>query len=196
MEKIMENLPSYLFYFCIFFLPAILTLVITLKATGWKRLLSWGHFALLVLPLAIAGGGGMILSAQGLSWRSCVKLPCGFAYVAGVTLLLLQAAAFLWRKIAWWRPVARGVGRCAIFAAGAFLCLTLTWYGLIFSAIWAGRDRRSGADLDRLGCVRLSQSPDPRSGAAGRIQLSKERRQRRSSFFSWNRLQFFRINIY
>ena len=141
MEKIMENLPSYLFYFCIFFLPAILTLVITLKATGWKRLLSWGHFALLVLPLAIAGGGGMILSAQGLSWRSCVKLPCGFAYVAGVTLLLLQAAAFLWRKIAWWRPMARGFGRCAIFAAGAFLCLTLTWYGLIFPAIWAGRAR-------------------------------------------------------
>ena len=67
MGKVMENLPSYLFYFCIFFLPAILTLVITLKATGWKRLLSWGHFALLVLPLAIAGGGGMILSAQGLS---------------------------------------------------------------------------------------------------------------------------------
>lgn len=141
MEKFMENLPSYFFYFCIFFLPAILTLALTMKAAGWKQLLSWGHFALLALPLAIAGGGGMLLSSQGLSWRSCVKLPCGFAYVAGVTLLLLRAAAFLWREIAWWRPVTRGVGRCAIFAAGAFLCLALTWYGLIFSAIWAGRDR-------------------------------------------------------
>ena len=59
MEKIMESLPSYLFYFCIFFLPAILTLALALKAAGWKRLLSWGHFALLALPLAIAGGGGI-----------------------------------------------------------------------------------------------------------------------------------------
>ncbi len=139
--QIMYYIVYIIVYACMFLIPAISVALIALRASGWKRLLAWCHFALLALPLVIAGGGGMILSARGLAWRSCVKLPCGFAYAAGLTLLLLRAALFLWRKTIRWRPAARGLGRCAVLAAGIFLGLVLSWYGLLFSAIWAGRDQ-------------------------------------------------------
>lgn len=128
-------------FLCILAIPLLAALLIALKTSGKKRILAWSIFALLALPLAVGGAGGLLLSAYGLAWRSCVKLPVGFAYVAGILALLVWAGVFLWREVEWWRPVTRAVGRCFIFAATGLLVLAVGWYGLLFSAIWAGSDR-------------------------------------------------------
>ena len=120
---------------CIFSLPSLISLLIALKASGKKRILAWSVFALLALPLAVGGAGGLLLSSNGLAWRSCVKLPVGFAYVAGVLALLVWAGVFLWRQIEW------RIGRGVVLLAAGFLVLAVGWYGLLFSAIWAGGDR-------------------------------------------------------
>ena len=127
-------------FLCILAIPLLAALLLALKASGKKRILAWCIFALLALPLAVGGGGGLLLSAYGLAWRSCVKLPVGFAYVAGILALLVWAGVFLCREVEWWRPVTRAVGRCFIFAATGLLVLAVGWYGLLFSAIWAGSD--------------------------------------------------------
>lgn len=133
-----DEMPAFL---CICSVPLFIALLTALKTSGKKRILAWGVFALLALPLAVGGVGGLLLSAYGLAWRSCVKLPVGVAYMAGVLALLVWAGVFLWREIEWWRPVTRSIGRCIIFAATGLLVLTVGWYGLLFSGIWAGRDR-------------------------------------------------------
>lgn len=120
-------------FICIFLIPPLAALLLALKASGKKKLLAWGIFALLALPLAVGGAGGLLLSANGLAWRSCVKLPVGLAYVAGILALLVWLGVFVWRI--------RTVGRCVIVAAMGLLALAVGWYGLLFSAIWAGRDR-------------------------------------------------------
>ena len=76
---------------------------------------------------------GLLLSANGLAWRSCVKLPLGFAYVAGVLALLVWAGVFVWRI--------ETVGRWFLVAVIGFIALVVGWYGLLFSAIWAGQDK-------------------------------------------------------
>lgn len=128
-------------FLCIISVPPLIALLIALKTSGKKRILAWGIFALMALPLAVGEAGGLLLAAYGLAWRSCVKLPVGFAYVAGILALLVWAGVFLWREVEWWRPVTRAVGRCFIFAATGLLVLAAGWYGLLFSAIWAGSDR-------------------------------------------------------
>ena len=122
-------------FLCIISVPPLIALLIALMTSGKKRILAWSIFALLALPLAAGGVGGLLLSAYGLAWRSCVKLPVGFAYVAGVLALLVWAGVFLWRQIEWW------IGRGLVLLAAGFLVLAVGWYGLLFSAIWAGRDR-------------------------------------------------------
>lgn len=126
---------------CIFFALPLIALLIALKTSGKKRILAWCIFALLALPLAVGWAGGLLLSAYGLAWRSCVKLPVGFAYVAGLLALLVWALVFLWRQIENWRAVVREIGRMVILLGGGFLILAVGWYGLLFSAIWAGSDR-------------------------------------------------------
>ena len=74
---------------CILFAPLLIALFAALKSSGRKKVLAWCVFALLALPLLVGGAGGWILSLRGLAWRSGVKLPVGFAYVAGVLALLL-----------------------------------------------------------------------------------------------------------
>ena len=110
-------------FICILFAPLLIALFAALKASGRKKVLAWGVFALLALPLLVGGAGGWLLSLRGLAWRSGVKLPVGFAYVAGVLALLVWAGAALWRDTGWWRPAARSVGRCAILLVGGFLIL-------------------------------------------------------------------------
>ncbi len=127
-------------FICILFAPLLIALFAALKASGRKKVLAWGVFALLALPLLVGGAGGWLLSLRGLAWRSGVKLPVGFAYVAGVLALLVWAGAALWRDTGWWRPAARSVGRCAILLVGGFLILAAGWYCLLFAAIWAGGD--------------------------------------------------------
>lgn len=127
-------------FLCILAIPLLAALLLALKTSGKKRILAWCIFALLALPLAVGGAGGLLLSAYGLAWRSCVKLPVGFTYVAGVLALLVWALVFLWRQIENWRAVIREIGRMAILLGGGFLILVVGWYGLLFSAIWAGSD--------------------------------------------------------
>lgn len=131
-ERMDRRMPVFL---CIISVPPLIALLIALMTSGKKRILAWCIFALLALPLAVGGVGGLLLSAYGLAWRSCVKLPVGFAYVAGVLALLVWAGAFLRRQIEWW------IGRGLVLLAAGFLVLAVGWYGLLFSAIWAGRDR-------------------------------------------------------
>lgn len=120
---------------CIFFVPLALALLLALKTSGKRKLLVWGVFTLLTLPLTIGGLGGWMLSLRGLAWRSCVKLPVGLAYAAGVMALLVWAGVFLWRRIKWW------AGQGIVLLAVGFLVLAVGWYGLLFSGIWAGSDR-------------------------------------------------------
>lgn len=127
-------------FICIVFAPLLIALLVALKASGRKKAVAWCVFALLALPLLVGGAGGWLLSLRGLAWRSGVKLPVGFAYVAGVLALLVWAGAALWRDTGWWRPAARSVGRCAILLVGGFLILVAGWYCLLFAAIWAGGD--------------------------------------------------------
>ena len=122
-----------LFYIGIYFLPPLAALLVALRTSGKKKFLAWGIFALLALPLVVAGGGGLLLSANGLAWRSCVKLPLGFAYVAGLLALLVWAGVFVWRI--------ETVGRWFLVAVIGFIALVVGWYGLLFSAIWAGQDK-------------------------------------------------------
>ena len=122
-------------FLCILAIPLLAALLIALKTSGKKRIPAWSIFALLALPLSVGGVGGLLLSAYGLAWRSCVKLPVGFAYVAGILALLVWAGVFLWRQIEWW------IGRGLVLLAAGFLVLVVGWYGLLFSAIWAGSDR-------------------------------------------------------
>lgn len=120
---------------CIFFVPLLIALLIALMTSGKKRILAWAVVSLLALPLVVAGFGGLLLSANGLAWRSCVKLPLGLAYVAGVLALLVWSGVFLWRQIKWW------AGQGIVLLAVGFLVLVVGWYGLLFSGIWAGSDR-------------------------------------------------------
>lgn len=120
-------------FICAFLIPPLAALLLALKASGKRKLLAWGIFALLVMPLAVGGVGGLLLSANGLAWRSCVKLPVGMAYVAGVLALLVWVGVFVWRI--------ETVGRRILIPALALVALAVGWYGLLFSAIWAGRDR-------------------------------------------------------
>ncbi|MBD5161801.1 MAG: hypothetical protein HDT14_07290 [Oscillibacter sp.] len=119
----------------------VTALLLAFRSSGRKRWLAWGNFALLALPLLIAGVGGLLLSSNGLAWRSCVKLPCGLVFVAGILLLLVRAGAFLWRRCADWSPAAQTVGQIFVILVIGFFCLVIGWYGLLFSAIWAGQDR-------------------------------------------------------
>lgn len=134
----------------IFVLPPFIALFAARKASGKKRLLAWGIFALLVLPLLIAGGGGWLLSRSGLAWRSCVKLPCGLAFVAGVLALLLWGAIALAKRLEAWRPVAGPLLACAVVPAAALLCIVVGWYGLLFTAIWSGGDREVTVRGERM----------------------------------------------
>lgn len=123
------------------FLPLAIALLLAVKSSGRKRWLAWGDAALLAMPLLVAGAGGMILSAKGLAWRSCVKLPCGLMFVGGILLLLLWAAISLAQKARNWRPVAAALGACVIVTVASLLCIVIAWYGLLFTAIWSGGDR-------------------------------------------------------
>lgn len=131
-------MPAFL---CILSVPLLIALLLACKTSGKKKILAWGVFALLALPLAVGGLGGWLLSLRGLAWRSGVKLTVGFAYVAGVLTLLLWAAIALSERLHDRRTVAGCVGACAAMLASVLLCLAVGWYGLLFSAVWAGRDR-------------------------------------------------------
>ena len=119
----------------------IIALFLAVRASGWKKWLAWGDAALLSVPWLVAGVGGLVLSANGLAWRSCVKLPCGLMFVGGILLLLLWTAISLARRARNWRPVAGAVAACAIVTVTSLLCIAVAWYGLLFTAIWSGGDR-------------------------------------------------------
>ncbi len=121
-------------FLCIISVPPFIALLIALKTSGKKRILAWSIFALLALPLVVGGAGGLLLSAYGLAWRSCVKLPVGFAYVAGLLALLV------WRGIEEWQTAAQGIGLIEILPGVGFLVVTLGWLGMFFALAWAGGD--------------------------------------------------------
>lgn len=62
-------------FICAFLIPPLAALLLALKASGKRKLLAWGIFALLVMPLAVGGVGGLLLSANGLAWRSLPPPP-------------------------------------------------------------------------------------------------------------------------
>lgn len=126
---------------CIFVVLPFVSLLLAIKTSGKKKILAWGVFALLALPLAVGGAGGLLLAAYGLAWRSCVKLPVGFTYVAGISALLVWAGVFLWRQIEDWRTVVREIGRMAILLGTGFLVIVLGWFCMFCAAVWAGSDR-------------------------------------------------------
>ncbi|MCI9443602.1 MAG: hypothetical protein HFF69_02640 [Oscillospiraceae bacterium] len=126
------------------------SLALAVRASSRRRIIAWAVFGFLAAPVLIAGIGGMVLASGGLAWRSCVKLPCALAYVAGILILTAQAGAFLWKLIEGWKPAARGAGRFAILAVTAILLLAVGWYGLLFGAIWAGGDREAVVKGERM----------------------------------------------
>lgn len=119
----------------------VIAVLLAVKASGRKRWLAWGDATLLAGPWLVAGVGGMVLSANGLAWRSCVKLPCGLMFVGGILLLVLWAAVSLVQRARSWRPAAAALGACVIVAVTSLLCMVIAWYGLLFTAIWSGGDR-------------------------------------------------------
>lgn len=131
-------MPAFL---CILSVPLLAALLLALKSAGKKKILAWCVFALLALPLAVGGLGGWLLALRGLAWRSGVKLAAGLAYMAGVLALLLWAAIALAQRLDARQTVAGCLGACAAMLASVLLCLAVEWYGLLFSAIWAGRDK-------------------------------------------------------
>lgn len=120
--------------------PSGAALLLAFRTTARKRALSWGIFLLLALPLVVAIGGGVILAAFGLAWRSCVRLTCGLCYIAGVLFLIIWSGAFLWQWTAGWNPWIRGAGRCLGVLLIGFLFIGASLYGLLFCAVWSGSD--------------------------------------------------------
>ena len=144
-------------------IPTGIAFLLALRFSGRRRWLAWGNFTLLALPVLIAGVGGLLLSANGLAWRSCVKLPCGLALVAGLLLLLVRAGAFLWKRLNLWGPAAQTLGQVLILLAVGFLCLVVGWYGMVFTAIWTGTEQI----VERGGQIYVEEHVWMDSGYAG-----------------------------
>lgn len=128
----------------------IASLALAIRSSGWKKWLAWADFALLALPWLVAGAGGWILSASGLAWRSCVKLPCGLAFVAGILGLLLWAAISLAQRAEARQSLVGTLGSCVIMLAACLLCVAVGWYGLLFTGIWSGEDREVVVKGERM----------------------------------------------
>lgn len=126
--------------------PTGIALTLAVRSSGWKKIAAWIDFGFLALMLLVGCVGGAVLGAFGLAWRSCIKAVCGLLFVAGVLILMVWAAAFVWRSIAWWKPVTRFFGHCVIAIVSVVFLVMAGWYGLLFAAIWAGDDHVTEID--------------------------------------------------
>jgi len=124
----------------------LLAAVLAVRSSGWKKIAAWIDFGLLAAPWLVAWGGGVLLSAKGLAWRSGVNLACGLFFVAGVLVLLIWGGVFLVCQAEKRGSVAGTLVGCAVSLVGVPLCIAVMWYGLLFTAIWAGSDREMVVD--------------------------------------------------
>ena len=119
----------------------VIALILAVRSTGRKRWLAWGNFALMVLPLIMGAAGGRLLAEEGLAWRSSVKMSLGLIFIFGVLGLFIRLGIFLTYRAENRQTVPGTLAVCAIALAGVVLCIGVAWYGLLFTAMWAGSDR-------------------------------------------------------
>ena len=119
----------------------VIALILAVRSAGRKRWLAWGNFALMALPLIMGAAGGILLAEKGLAWRSSVKMSLGLIFTSGVLGLFIRLGIFLAYRAENWQTVPGTLAACAIAFVGVVLCIGVAWYGLLFTAMWAGSDR-------------------------------------------------------
>ncbi len=123
----------------IFGAPACMALLLAIRKSGWRKLLAWAVFGLMVLPAA-AQISEMCFLPVGRAWRTAVKMPCAIAWFVGILILLVWALIAMSGTFQGDGRIALSLLQAAGIAAAGLFFLWIIFWCMFMGAAWAGDD--------------------------------------------------------
>lgn len=132
--------------------PILMALLPGLWSFGRMKRMFWMLTAFLLLPALLMIPGSLLLGSLGLAWRCAAVRWCGLCFLAGIALLFIWAAGYLWREIPakrWNIPLV-WLCRLVVLAAVGGMCIAFTLFGSLWVLLLSDIDHTVERDGERV----------------------------------------------